>query len=404
MTICRSCTVTLEPRNSRPRRSSLSDSPRLAVGRAEEGGKLELADARTEAVLDGVPPPRRYSSSLSRTRVRMGGSILGVLARTSLYVAVVGVGKGGTVVIVSSSIGPGRNPRFSSGLKCADLWYSVWYEGGRVSRGRPEPPGGRRGKRSAVSVGLWVVADWQQVSPRHWLSVNLNGILTSLLTMIDRILVRKVRFVLAVTGGGGRAVSVGEFELARCGEMVIPLPVIGENGFSCPAARVSGVMVAYSIRQSYPAGRSTAQRRKRGDAHVCAGPGRVGRSTRKTKGRLETRMKARLKRQDRSRRVEQLHLSLALACSIPSMIPPEPAEDGHHGQCHDDRYRDDCAVLRGVRVITRATFACRLAGAGASWDCTGGRGLDGHRQGVVVGHDRFRHYRDNDPAAVLLEG
>lgn len=71
-----SSTVTLDPRNNRPLRSSLSDSP--LDGRAE-GGSLVLTMARKDAVLDGVLCPVRYSRALSLMRVRIGGKVLGVL-------------------------------------------------------------------------------------------------------------------------------------------------------------------------------------------------------------------------------------------------------------------------------------------------------------------------------------
>lgn len=70
-----SCTVTLDPRNSNPLRSSLSEFPLEGLA---EGGSDVLTIALKEAVLEGVslppvplPVPLRYSSSLSLTLVRI---------------------------------------------------------------------------------------------------------------------------------------------------------------------------------------------------------------------------------------------------------------------------------------------------------------------------------------------
>lgn len=84
---------------------------------------------------------------------------------------------------------------------------------------------------------------------RHGLIISMIvsvwcRMLTSLLTIIEWILVRKVRWVCAVTGGGESiALEGGRVALADSGDNAGPLSVIGEYKYSCPAALVRGVIV-----------------------------------------------------------------------------------------------------------------------------------------------------------------
>lgn len=63
--------------------------------------------------------------------------------------------------------------------------------------------------------------------------------------MMERILVRNVREVLAVAGGMGRvALRWGDWYL---GDRTSPSGLIGEKRFSCTAARVRDVIVSCRI-------------------------------------------------------------------------------------------------------------------------------------------------------------
>lgn len=128
----RSCTTTLDPKNSKPRRSSLKECPLDGLA---EGGSLVLIIALSEAVLDGVPAPvSRYSNSLPLARVWIRGNVLVVLGGRTYVLefgmglvvppgARTGVGRGGgnvscpivDVRLVSQPLsGPGMNPLFWS--------------------------------------------------------------------------------------------------------------------------------------------------------------------------------------------------------------------------------------------------------------------------------------------------
>jgi hypothetical protein len=91
--------------------------------------------------------------------------------------------------------------------------------------------------------------------------------------MIEWILVRKVRVVLAVTGGGGSVADKGGRGLTFDGDLVVAdtgestavlLVGIGEKRNSCPAARVRGVIVPFDHQQLIPDSEVT-----RADTHVC---------------------------------------------------------------------------------------------------------------------------------------
>jgi hypothetical protein len=76
-----------------------------------------------------------------------------------------------------------------------------------------------------------------------------GGLLTSLLTIEEWILVLKVRLV-DVTGGGesmppggGRSCRV---DMGASGDDSVPFSTTGEYRNSCPAARVRGVIVPYT--------------------------------------------------------------------------------------------------------------------------------------------------------------
>lgn len=115
----RSWTVTLDPRNNSPLRSSLSEFPLEGLA---DGGSEVLTIALKEAVLEGVslPPaavPFRYSSSLSLTLVRMCGNVRGVLGGWMNVLRCERVEVGNEVVIslnclavVGNGGTPGPNP------------------------------------------------------------------------------------------------------------------------------------------------------------------------------------------------------------------------------------------------------------------------------------------------------
>lgn len=80
--------------------------------------------------------------------------------------------------------------------------------------------------------------------------------------MIEWILVRKVRVVLAVTGGAGSVAERSGNAFSLVGDLValgatgestkVLLVTIGEYKNSCPAARVRGVIVPYVELASGP--------------------------------------------------------------------------------------------------------------------------------------------------------
>jgi hypothetical protein len=90
---------------------------------------------------------------------------------------------------------------------------------------------------------LFVVIDWLSA-----LFQMTEGLLTSLLTIREWMLVLKVRLV-EVTGGGERILPGGgrgcRVDIGASGDDSVPFSTTGEYRNSCPAARVRGVILPF---------------------------------------------------------------------------------------------------------------------------------------------------------------
>jgi hypothetical protein len=115
-------------------------------------------------------------------------------------------------------------------------------------------------------------------------------LLTSLLTIIEWILVRKLRWVFAVAGGGESiALEGGRVARADSGDDEGPFSAFGEYRNFCPAALVRGVIVPY-----YQLMTSTHEH----STHLGPIPRRIWGSSRKPKRGSETRYKTSFQRLD----------------------------------------------------------------------------------------------------------